>query len=72
MPEQHTRRRPIAYVTFTIADQTPLTPDVVRRMLNKIPGFSDIVEMSVSDIQEPIGVRRAAIYYTTSMPWEDQ
>ncbi len=70
MTEQRTHRRPTAYVTFTVADQTPLTPDVVRRMLDEIPGHSDIVEMSVSENDEPFATRRAAIYYTTSMPWK--
>lgn len=71
MTEQLTRRRPIAYVTFTVADETPLTPDVVRRMLDEIPGYSDIVEMRITTDDGAIPTRRAAIYYTTSMPWKD-
>jgi hypothetical protein len=38
---------------------------MVRKMLDEIPSFSDIVEMTVSENTEPFATRRVAIYYRT-------
>lgn len=72
MAETCKRRRADRYVLLRVDHETPLTPDLVRMMLDKIPENVDIVEMRVGDIDALFGSRRVAIYYTTSMPWEDK
>lgn len=57
MTETRKRRRANRYVLLRVDHETPLTPD--------------IVEMRVGDIDALFASRRVAIYYTTSMPWED-
>lgn len=66
------KRKPIAYVAFTITDDNPILPEVIQRMLDEIPIYSDIVEMRITEDDGPIPTRRVAIYYTTVMPWEAQ
>lgn len=65
-----TSRKLIAYVTFALTDDRPITPEVVQRMLDEIPYYSDIVEMRIDEDDGPIPKRQVAIYYTTVMPWE--
>lgn len=72
MTDQRKLRRANAYALLKVDNEIPLTPDIVRTMLDKIPPHSDIVEMCVDYSNNLIGSRRVAIYYTTSMPWEDQ
>lgn len=64
--------RPIRYVTFTLTDDKPILPEVIQRMLDKIPFYSDIVEMRIDEDDGPVPTRRVAIFYTTVMPWEAQ
>ena len=64
------KRQPTAYVTFTLTDDWPITPEVVQRMLDEMPIYSDIVEMRITEDDGPIPKRQVAIYYTTVMPWE--
>lgn len=64
------KRKPTAYVTFTITDDNPILPEVIQRMLDEIPIYSDIVEMRIDADDGPIPTRRVAIYYTAVMPWE--
>ena len=47
-------------------------PDTVKRILDQMPTFSDIVEIRITSNDGPIPTRRIAIYYTTQMPWEEQ
>lgn len=65
-----TSRKPTAYVTFTHTDDKPITPEIVQRMLDEIPYYSDIVEMRITEDDGPIPKRQVSIYYTTVMPWE--
>ena len=64
------RRRADRYVTLRVDHETPLAPDLVRMMLDKIPENADIVEMRVGDIDALFASRHVDIFYTTSMPWE--
>lgn len=64
------KRKPTMYVTFTLTDDSPILPEVVQRMLDEIPFYSDIVEMRITEDDGPIPTRRVAIYYTTEMPLE--
>lgn len=66
------KRQPIMYVTFTLTDDEPILPEIVQRMLDEIPLYSDIVKMSITEDDGPIPTRRIDIFYTTSMPWEAQ
>ena len=68
MTDQHKLRRANAYALLKVDNETPLTPDIVRMMLDKIPPHVDIVEMCVGYPNVLLGSRRVAIYYTTSMP----
>lgn len=63
-------REPDMYVTFTLTDDKPILPETVQRMLDEIPAYADIVEMSITTSDGPVPTRRVAIYYTTVMPWE--
>lgn len=66
-----TNRKPDRYVTLSFTDDVPLLPATVKKMLDEIPTFSDIVEMSITaDPGGPFPTRHVAIYYSTSMPWE--
>lgn len=65
-------RKPTMYVTFTLTDDRPILPEVIQRMLDEIPYYSDIVEMRIDEDNGPIPKRRVAIYYTAVMPWEAQ
>ena len=71
MTAQRKPRRADRYTLLRIGDPQPLTPNIVRRMLDEIPDLSDIIEMSVSKERGLIDSRLVAIYYTTTMPWED-
>lgn len=66
------KRKPTMYVTFTLTDDKPILPEIVQRMLDEIPVYSDIVEMRITEEDGPIPMRRVAIYYTSVMPWEAQ
>lgn len=71
MTDQHKLRRANAYALLKVDNETPLTPEMVRRMLDAIPSYADICEMRIDDEPGAIPKRRAAIYYTTTMPWEN-
>lgn len=66
------KRNPTAYVAFPLTDDRPISPEVVQRMLDEIPIYSDIVEMRITEDDGPNPKRQVAIYYTTVMPWEDK
>lgn len=66
------KRQPTRYVTFTLTDDEPILPEIVQRMLDKMPIYSDIVEMRITEDDGPVPTRRVAIYYTPVMPWEAQ
>ena len=66
------KRKPTMYVSFTLTDDKPFLPEIVKRMLDEMPVYSDIVEMRVTSNDGPIPTRRVDIFYTTVMPWEDQ
>ena len=59
------------YAAFTLPEDDPILPDTVKKILDQMPAFSDIVEMRVTSNDGPIPTRCIAIYYTTQMPWED-
>ena len=65
-------RKPDMYATLRLTADRPILPEVVKRMLDEMPVYSDITEMRITEEDEPIPTRRIAIYYTTVMPWEDQ
>nr|DAX95583.1 MAG TPA: hypothetical protein [Caudoviricetes sp.] len=66
------KRKPTMHATFTLTDDRPILPEVIQRMLEEMPIYSDIVEMRITEHDGLIPKRRVAIYYTTVMPWEDQ
>lgn len=43
-----TSRKPDKYVTLGLTDDVPILPATVKKMLDEIPTFSDIVEMSIT------------------------
>jgi hypothetical protein len=45
---------------------------MVRKMLDTIPEYADIVKMAVEEESGPVPKRRVAIYYTTTMPWNKE
>lgn len=63
-------RKPDKYTSITITDDMPILPEIVRKLLDGMPSFSDIVEMRVTTNDGPIPTRRVDIFYTTSMPWD--
>lgn len=63
-------RKPDKYTSITIAEDDPILPETVRKLLDGMPSFSDIVEMRVTTDDGPIPTRRVDIFYTTSMPWD--
>lgn len=65
-------RTPDKYTSITIAEDDPILPETVRKLLDGMPSFSDIVEMRITSNDGPIPTRTVAIYYTTVMPWEAQ
>lgn len=65
-----TSRKPNKYTSITIAEDDPILPETVRKLLDGMPSFSDIVEMRVTTDDGPIPTRRVDIFYTTSMPWD--
>ena len=67
-----TSRKPTAYVTFTITGDRPIHPEVIQRMLDVIPFYSDIVEMRITEDDGPILKRHVTVTYATVMPWEAQ
>lgn len=67
-----TSRKPQNVMTLSLTADKPILPETVKRMLDKMPFYSDIVEMRVVTNAGPIPTRRVDIYYTTVMPWEDQ
>ena len=69
MPRKH---KPIMYVTVTLTDDNPILPEIVKRMLDEMPFYSDIVEMRITEDDGPIPTRRVAIYYTYVTPGEAQ
>ena len=70
MPNTPRKRKPTAYVTFHLADDKPILPEVVQRMLDELPIYSDIVEMRITEDDGPIPNRQVSNHYTTVMPWE--
>lgn len=64
--------KPTMYVALTITDDDPILPGTVKKLLDGMPAFSDIVEMRITSNDGPIPTRSVAIYYTTHMPLEDQ
>lgn len=67
-----TNRKPDHYAALVLTEDIPIQPDTVKHILDQMPAFSDIVEMRITTNDGPIPARRVAIYYTTSMPWEDK
>ena len=67
-----TSRKPTNVMTLSLTADKPILPATVKNMLDKIPFYSDIVEMSVTTNDGPIPTRRVDIFYTTVMPWEAQ
>ena len=65
-------RTPDKYTSITIADDDPILPETVRKILDGMPSFSDIIEMRVTTNDGLIPTRRVDIFYTTVMPWEAQ
>ena len=63
-------RKPQNVMTLSLTADKPILPATVKTMLDKIPFYSDIVEMRITENDGPIATRRIAIYYTTVMPWE--
>ncbi len=61
MTDQRKLRRANAYALLKVDNETPLTPDTVRRMLDKIPPHANIVEMCVGYPNELLGSRRVAM-----------
>lgn len=70
MTEQR-KREPVHYAALVLPEDDPILPDTVKKILDQMPAFSDIVEMRITSNDGPIPTRRVAIYYTTQMPWED-
>lgn len=67
-----TSRKPQNVMSLSLTADKPILPATVKTMLDKIPFYSDIVEMRVTTNAGPIPTRRVDIFYTTSMPWEAQ
>lgn len=67
-----TSRKPNKYTSITITDDNPILPETIRKILDGMPSFSDIIEIRITSNDGPIPTRSVAIYYTTHMPWEDQ
>jgi hypothetical protein len=67
-----TSRKPENVMTLSLTDDKPILPVTVKTMLDKMPFYSDIVKMRIISNDGPIPTRRVDIFYTTSMPWEDQ
>lgn len=67
-----TSRKPDKYTSITITDDMPIFPETVRKLLDGMPSFSDIVEIRITTDDGPIPNRRVDIYYTEKMPWEAQ
>ena len=73
MPRESTiNRKPDEYASLILTEDNPIFPGTVRKILDQMPSFSDIVEMRITSNDGPIPTRRIDIYYTTHMPWEDQ
>lgn len=66
------KRKATMYASLTLTDDKPILPETVKRILDEMPTFSDIVEMRIISNDGPIPTRRVDIFYTTSMPWEDK
>lgn len=60
--------KPQNVMTLHLTDDKPILPATVKTMLDKIPFYSDITEMSITTNDGPIPTRRVAIYYTEKMP----
>lgn len=67
-----TSRKPENVMTLSLTADKPILPATVKNMLDKIPFYSDIVEMRIISYDGVIPRRCVDIFYTTSMPWEDQ
>lgn len=66
------KHKPTMYVTFTLTADKPILPEVIQRMVDKIPFYSDIVEMRIDEDDGPVPTRRVSIFYTAVTPWEAQ
>ena len=64
------KHKPTNVMSLSLTDDKPILPATVKTMLDKVPFYSDIVEMRVTTNAGPIPTRRVDIFYTTSMPWE--
>lgn len=69
MPRKH---KPQNVMTLSLTDDKPILPATVKTMLDKVPFYSDIVEMRVTTNAGPVPTRRVAIFYTAVTPWEAQ
>ena len=67
-----TSRKPENVMALSLTADKPILPETVKTMLDKMPFYSDIVEMRIISNDGPIPTRRVDIFYTTSMPWEDK
>ncbi len=65
-------RKPDKYTSITVTEDNPILPETVRKILDGMPSFSDIVEIRVTTNDGPIPTRSVDIYYTEKMPWEDR
>lgn len=65
-------RKPDMYAMLRLTADMPVLPKVVKKMLDEIPAYVDITEMSITTDDGPVPTRRIAIHYTTSMPWDEQ
>lgn len=70
--KHYTRHKPDKYTSLILTEDDPILPDTVKKILDGMPSFSDIVEMRITTNDGSIPTRRIDIYYTTSMPWEGQ
>lgn len=65
-------RKPDMYAMLRLTADMPVLPKVMKKMLDEIPAYADITEMSITTDDGPVPTRCIAIYYTTSMPWDEQ
>lgn len=63
-------RKPDMLATLRLTADRPILPEVVKKMLDRLPTYADITKMSITTDDGPVPTRRVAIHYTTSMPWE--
>lgn len=64
-------RKPDMLATLRLTADRPILPEVVKKMLDRLPTYADITKMSITTDDGPVPTRRVAIHYTTSMPCEN-